>query len=194
MTDPPTPGGRAPDPPIRIRPMTRDDLPAIVRIEALSETRPWPVTAYERELSPNAGAGYFVACLADGATDRPGPGETIVGFAGMWIQADEAHVTMVAVDPCERRRHIGERLLQRLLDHARACHARDVTLEVRVSNLAACRLYRKYGFAETGCRRGYYADTGEDAIIMTTPALGDAAWCARVARLREAVSSSSPQA
>jgi len=168
-----------------IVPMTVADLPAVARIEALSEPRPWPVSAHRRELETNPNAAHFVARLTGGAESVAfGRDCPIVGFAAMWMQTDEAHVTMIAVDPAYRRRRIGLRLLVRLIDEAIARGARMVTLEVRVSNAGAARMYDQFGFAVVGHRRGYYADSGEDAAIMSTPDLSDPAWCAGFARIK----------
>ena len=88
---------------------------------------------------------------------------------------DEAHITTFAVHPAWRRQRIGERLLLAFLDLAAARHAREATLEVRLSNIAARRLYEKYGFRPVGLRPRYYSDNGEDALIMTTEPLGERA-------------------
>jgi ribosomal-protein-alanine N-acetyltransferase len=96
---------------------------------------------------------------------------------------DEAHIVAIATHPEYRRRGIGERLLSRALELAREREARAVTLEVRVSNLPAQRLYEKFGFRRVGVRRRYYTDTGEDAIIMTTPPLDDPAYQELLAHL-----------
>ena len=103
---------------------------------------------------------------------------------------DEAHVTTFAVDPRWRRRGAGERLLLGLLDIAVARHAREATLEVRLSNMPARRLYEKYGFRPVGIRPRYYSDNGEDALIMTTEPLDAAPMRERLARLRVAVDAS----
>jgi ribosomal-protein-alanine N-acetyltransferase len=97
---------------------------------------------------------------------------------------DEAHITTFAVDPAWRRQGVGETLLLALLDLALGRHAREATLEVRLSNLPARRLYEKYGFRPVGLRPRYYSDNGEDALIMTTEPLGSAAVRDRVAGLR----------
>jgi ribosomal-protein-alanine N-acetyltransferase len=97
---------------------------------------------------------------------------------------DEAHVTTFAVHPRYRRRRIGERLLLSILDLALDRHAREATLEVRLSNLAARRLYEKYGFRPVGIRPRYYSDNGEDALIMTTEPLGLPGMRDRIVRLR----------
>ena len=100
---------------------------------------------------------------------------------------DEAHVTTFAVHPAWRRRGIGERLLLAVLDTALGRHAREATLEVRLSNVAARRLYEKYGFRPVGLRPRYYTDNGEDALIMTTEPLAGPQMVERLARLRDAL-------
>jgi ribosomal-protein-alanine N-acetyltransferase len=96
---------------------------------------------------------------------------------------DEAHVTTFAVDRRWRRRGVGERLLLALLDLAVARRAREATLEVRLSNMPARRLYEKYGFRPVGIRPRYYSDNGEDALIMTSGALDSAEMAKRLAAL-----------
>jgi ribosomal-protein-alanine N-acetyltransferase len=160
-----------------IEPMTLDDLPAVRAIERASFTTPWPDDAYRSELQTNRLATYVVARA----------GEEVVGFAGLWLMVDEAHITTFAVHPAWRRRRIGERLLVALLDVAIARQAREATLEVRLSNVAARRLYEKYGFRPVGLRPRYYSDDGEDALIMTTEPLAAPDMTARVARLRAAL-------
>ncbi len=157
--------------------MTFDDLPAVHAIERASFAVPWPNDAYRNELSTNRLASYVVARADDG----------IVGFAGLWVMVDEAHVTTFAVDPRWRRRGVGERLLLALLDIAVARRAREATLEVRLSNMPARRLYEKYGFRPVGIRPRYYSDNGEDALIMTTEPLDSGSVRDRIAALRAAV-------
>jgi ribosomal-protein-alanine N-acetyltransferase len=162
---------------LRIRPMTTADLAAVQHIERASFTTPWPPQAYRQELEANRLAHYLVAELAD----------EIVAYGGVWLMVDEAHVTTFAVHPAYRRRRIGERLLLALLDIAVDRRAREATLEVRLSNLAARRLYEKYGFRPVGIRPRYYSDNGEDALIMTTEPLDSRPMQARIAGLRAAV-------
>lgn len=102
--------------------------------------------------------------------------ERILGYLGLWYMVDEAHIVAIATHPAYRRRGIGERLLARALELAREREAKTVTLEVRVSNEPAQRLYEKYGFRPVGRRPRYYTDNGEDALIMTTPSLDDPAY------------------
>ena len=95
----------------------------------------------------------------------------IVGFAGMWLAFDEAHVTTIGVDPTHRGQGLGELLLLCMFDEALTRGANWLTLEVRVTNAAAQALYRKYGFSTHGTRKRYYSDNNEDALIMWSPAL-----------------------
>jgi ribosomal-protein-alanine N-acetyltransferase len=157
--------------------MALGDLDAVQEIERRSFRTPWPSHAYRTELETNRLAHYFVAKV----------GGRVVGFGGMWVMVDEAHITTFAVDPEWRRHGIGERLLLALLDLARARNAHEATLEVRLSNLAARRLYEKYGFRPVGLRPRYYSDDNEDALIMTTEALDSPAVCERIERLRTAL-------
>jgi ribosomal-protein-alanine N-acetyltransferase len=162
--------------------MTLADVPAVQAIERASFTTPWPDDAYRSELRSNRLATYVVARL----------GERIVGFGGLWVMVDEAHITTFAVHPAWRRRGIGERLLLALLDTALAQRAREATLEVRLSNVPARRLYEKYGFRPVGVRPHYYSDDGEDALIMTTESLQAEAMHERIARLRAAIEAADP--
>ena len=163
-------------PPVRvvIEPMGLDDLPAILAIEQASFTAPWPPNAYRSELQANRLAHYLVARV-DGV---------IAAYGGMCLMVDEAHITTFAVHPAWRRQRIGERLLLAFLDIAVDRHAHEATLEVRLSNLPARRLYEKYGFRPVGLRPRYYSDDHEDALIMTTEPLSDPRMIERIARRR----------
>ncbi len=90
----------------------------------------------------------------------------VVGYAGLWLMVDEAHITAIAVAPPYRGFGIGELMMLSMTDVAREIGAQYLTLEVRVSNSVAQNLYRKYGFKDTGVRRRYYSDNNEDALIM----------------------------
>jgi [ribosomal protein S18]-alanine N-acetyltransferase len=119
---------------------------------------------------------------------RPEPNAPrIVGFAGMWSMFDEAHITTIGVEPEFRGRGLGELLLIALADEAVRRGADWLTLEVRVSNIPAQALYRKYGFTVQGVRKRYYSDNNEDAYIMWSPSLRDPAYLARYAELRDRV-------
>lgn len=153
--------------------MRSADIDAVQRIERASFSIPWPPYAYRQEIETNRLAHYIVARA----------GGEVVGFAGMWMMVDQAHVTTFAVDPAWRRQGIGARMALALLRMARTLGARNATLEVRLSNVAARRLYERFGFRPAGIRPRYYSDNGEDALIMTTDALGSPELHARIARL-----------
>lgn len=140
-------------------------------IERECFTVPWRESAYITELS-NRSAHYLAACI-DGE---------IVGYGGMWIIMDEAHITTLGVAKKHRGRKIGEQVLIALLEEAMRRKARRATLEVRESNLVAQNLYRKYGFQPAAIRRGYYTDNHENAVVMWVDNLGGVAF---VSRLRE---------
>jgi ribosomal-protein-alanine N-acetyltransferase len=159
---------------LSIEPMRLEDVAAVQAIERASFTSPWPPEAYRSELTTNRLATYLVV-RADGA---------VVGYGGVWLMVDEAHITTFAIHPRWRRRHLGARLLLALLDAAIARQAREATLEVRLSNMAARRLYERFGFRPVGLRTRYYSDDGEDALIMTTDPLAEPAMVARLAALR----------
>jgi ribosomal-protein-alanine N-acetyltransferase len=169
-------------PVLRIRPMAIADLPAVQLIERASFTTPWPPQAYRQELESNRLAAYLIGEI----------GDEIVAYGGVWLMVDEAHVTTFAVHPRYRRRGIGERLLLSLIDLSIARRAREATLEVRLSNLGARRLYEKYGFRPVGIRPRYYSDNQEDALIMTTEPLAGADMTERIARLRAQLDAAPP--
>jgi ribosomal-protein-alanine N-acetyltransferase len=97
--------------------------------------------------------------------------EAVVGYSGMWLMVDEAHITTIAVDPAYRSEGVGELLLLALLERAQDLGAAEATLECRVTNNVAQQLYRKYTFRDAGIRKRYYSDDGEDALIMTSESL-----------------------
>ena len=132
------------------------DLDDIIEVERLSFTLPWSREAFYRELTDNPYAYYIVADI-DGKA---------IGYGGVWIVVDEAHITNIAVRPEYRGKKIGETLLKQLQNLAREKGAKTMTLEVRVSNHVAQNLYRKLGFKNGGIRKGYYTDNFEDALVM----------------------------
>ena len=141
--------------------MRLEDIEAVLEIERMSFTTPWPPEAFHQELKHNRLARYAVARH----------GDAVLGFAGVWLMVDEAHITTFAVHPDWRRQGVGRRLLQALTVVAEELGAARITLEVRVSNTAAQALYRGHGFDIAGRRERYYTDDGEDAYVMTTPSL-----------------------
>jgi ribosomal-protein-alanine N-acetyltransferase len=150
-------------PPVKlsVEPMQVGDIPAVHAIESASFPTPWPPYAFRGELETNRMAHYLVVRA----------GARLVAYAGIWLMVDEAHVTTFAVLPAYRRRGIGGRLLSELIELAAQLGATVVTLEVRLSNGAARRLYQQFGFRPVGVRPRYYSDNGEDALILTTERL-----------------------
>jgi ribosomal-protein-alanine N-acetyltransferase len=140
-----------------IRRMTDKDLEEILAIEQASYRTPWSRRAFKSEVDT---AHAFPLVL--GQTDPP----SVVAYVCSWLTLDECHILNVAVHPSFRRMGLASQLIDHLLDVCRREGILRYFLEVRVSNEGAISLYRKYGFRVCGVRRRYYADTGEDALIM----------------------------
>jgi [ribosomal protein S18]-alanine N-acetyltransferase len=153
--------------------MTVADVAAVAELESRSFVTGWSSTAFQRELTQNGMARYLVL-----------EGETgLIGFAGLWLMVDEAHVVTVAVAPENRRNGYGRLLVHGLIELARGHSMPVLTLECRVSNEPARSLYRTYGFYEVGTRKAYYSDNREDAVIMTTEDIGSPAYRTRFEQL-----------
>ena len=142
--------------PLGVEPMQSQDLDEVLAIERASFSMPWSRGAFLYELEENRVARCFVVRDAT----------RVVGYICLWEVADEMHVTNIAVHPEARRRGIGRLLLTSILAEARRQRTRIVLLEVRPSNIEARGLYESFGFRVVGRRRGYYYDTGEDALVM----------------------------
>lgn len=141
---------------VTLRKLELSDLDAIERIERASYPAPWSRSMFTSELAkPSA---LSLAAVA-------GRGE-LVGYLILSRYVDAWHVMNVAVDPAWRRLGIASALLERLLADTSGDAERGHTLEVRASNLAAIRLYERFGFRPRGIRRGYYTDNREDALVM----------------------------
>src|SRR5207248_2751137 len=126
-----------------------------------------PIPSSGPDQKPRLPIPFFRWPLKPGETSERRPGH-IIGYAGMWIMVDEAHITTIAIRTAWRGRGLGELLLAALIEEASQLRAQRVTLEVRVTNETAQKLYRKYGFRQQGVRPRYYSDNSEDAYIMTT--------------------------
>ena len=136
--------------------MRRRHLRGVMAIERQVYPRPWSPSLFIAEMSEPSNRNYIVART----------GRDVVGYAGMICYGDEAHITTIAVDPDHHWRKIGTRLMYELVNAAVDMGARAVSLEVRVSNWAAQRLYGRFGFRPVGVRKNYYQETGEDALVM----------------------------
>lgn len=192
-------------------PMEVEDIPEVMAVERECFPTPWPASAYKRELRDRTTARYIVARYHGTAIKNtplrepeprrsllqiriplfskpiqvtPAPKPPIVGFAGLWLMLDEAHVTTIGVKPSHRGRGVGELLLLGLFDAALEMGASLMTLEVRVSNVVAQKLYEKYGFERVGIRKRYYSDNGEDAYIMTVTDIQSTRYRAMLERYR----------
>ena len=188
-----------------VRAMTEADILQVAAIEHESFPTTWPQTAYKRELSNNL-ARYLIVVdrshppILDvdraqhrsffGIFKRKRPTaqttEYIAGYVGVWLMVDQAHIVAIAVREAFRGLGLGELLLAEAVDLALENRQDSLTLEVRKSNLLAQRLYEKYRFLKVGVRKRYYSDNHEDAIIMTTPPIQDAAYLEHMEYLRDA--------
>jgi ribosomal-protein-alanine N-acetyltransferase len=143
---------------VDIVPMRRRHLRAVLRIEAAVYPKPWSHSLFLSELALRTTRAYFVARV----------GREVVGYAGLLMTADDGHVTTIAVAPKWQRHSVATRLMLVLARAALARGARNLTLEVRLSNHGAQDLYRRFGFSPVGVRRDYYRDDGkpQDALVM----------------------------
>src|ERR671919_148593 len=168
---------QAESPEIEITRMRRRHLRGVMAIERQVYPRPWSPNLFLAEMAEQSNRVYLVARLQ----------REVVGYGGMISYGDEAHVTNLAVDPEQHRRKIGTRLLYELVQAARSLGARAVSLEVRVSNWGAQRLYARFGFRPVGVRKNYYQETNEDALVMWTDDIQTPEYGERLARIREGV-------
>jgi ribosomal-protein-alanine N-acetyltransferase len=136
--------------------MRRRHLRGVMAIERQVYPRPWSPNLFLSEMSESRNRCYLVARI-----DRE-----VVGYGGLICYGEEAHVTNVAVDPLQHRRRIGSRILHDLIVAAADMGAEAVSLEVRVTNWGAQRLYGRFGFRPVGVRKNYYQEINEDALIM----------------------------
>ena len=135
--------------------------------------RPWSLSLFMSELALRSTRAYTVV-RADGM---------VVGYSGLMLLGEDAHITTIAVDPEWHRRGIATRMLIHIARTSVARGARHLTLEVRVTNTAAQALYRKFGFTPAGVRKNYYAETNEDALVMWANDIDDDDYAERLLRL-----------
>ncbi len=170
-------GPEAPGGPVHLVPMRRRHLRSVLKIEHQVYPRPWSLSLFLGELALRNSRHYVVARV-DGA---------VVGYAGLMLSLDEAHVTTIAVDPAWQKHGIGSRLMINLNHAALAWGAQHMTLEVRVSNTAAQHMYARFGFETEGVRKNYYAESGEDALIMWVHYIGGEHHLCRIAAIEAGI-------
>ena len=157
-----------------IRAMTTGDVARVVALEREVYPQPWSEGVFRDELSL-LNRSYLVVEEAG----------SIVAYGGMLTVERDAHITTIAVDPAARRHRLGTRLMLALVDEALAADAEHLTLEVRVTNDAAHRLYERFGFAPVGVRKNYYLT--EDALVMWAIDIDTDAYAGRIAGIRESL-------
>ncbi len=141
---------------MKSRLMTLEDLDQVLAIERKAYSTPWREETFVNELTNNDYSTYLVL-------EKDG---IIVAYGGLWNVLDESHITNIAVDPFYQRQGYGQEMMDVLQAKAIELGAKNMTLEVRVSNVAAQKLYENNGFTVEGRRVRYYSDNNEDAIIM----------------------------
>ena len=162
---------------VHLTPMRRRHLRTVLRIETEVYPRPWTTNLFVSELGMRSSRSYYVAKV----------GPTVVGYSGLMLIVEDAHVTTIAVDPAWQRHQIGSRLLLNIARDARERGARHLTLEVRVSNEPAQNMYRKFGFRPAGIRKGYYAETNEDALVMWADDIDQPEYMERLLRIESGI-------
>ena len=140
---------------IIFRQMREEDVARVAELEKICFRTPWSYNSLFGELSNEV--AYYVVAVEGGE---------VIGYAGMWVMLDEAHMTNIAVDPAHRQRGIARRMILHLMKTALQKGAERMTLEVRENNHTAQRLYASLGFGFAGIRKRYYTDTGENALIL----------------------------
>lgn len=155
---------------VRIAPLRRRHLRSVVRIEEEAYPRPWSASLFLSEIAQRSSRRYTVAVI----------GPMVVGYCGLMVVGDEGHVTTLTVDQRWQQHGIGTLLLLDLALAAPALGVHHLTLEVRVGNAPAQVIYRRFGFAPVGVRKNYYAETGEDAIIMWVRDIDSAVYADRL--------------
>lgn len=138
-----------------VRPMTKADLDAVHLIETLSFRSPWSKHSLAGELKNRV--AHYVVMERDGE---------VIGYCGMWVLFEEAHITNIAIHPDHRGNGYGKQLLLAAMEHAASFGAEMMTLEVRETNTVAQNMYAQYGFLQQGFRKKYYSDTGEGALLL----------------------------
>lgn len=140
----------------QIRPMLVEDIGAVLIVEQQSFATPWNRSAFIAELTNNQFSKYLVLEYNN----------KIIGYCGLWVVFDEAQITNIAIAPEFRGRGLGKQLLSYAIELTTKLGVIKMSLEVRVSNIVAQELYKKFGFMPGGIRKNYYVDNQEDALVM----------------------------
>ncbi|MFZ3579557.1 ribosomal protein S18-alanine N-acetyltransferase [Virgibacillus sp. DJP39] len=143
-------------PELVVRLMELTDIDAVVEVEKMSFSSAWTEDIFYQEIVNNQFAHYFVVEVD----------EKVVGYAGLWVVIDDAQITNIAIMPTLRGNKLGEKLFKYTMEQAIRLGSSRLSLEVRVSNIVAQRMYRKFGLVPGGLRKNYYTDNKEDAIVM----------------------------
>ena len=155
---------------LEVTKMRRRHLRGVMAIERQAYSRPWTPNLFMAEMSEPNNRNYLVARID----------KDVVGYAGLICYGDEAHITNIAVDPMLQGHGIAHRLLAEQIGAARELGGVAVSLEVRVTNWRAQRIYARFGFHPVGIRRNYYAELHEDALIMWTDDIRERAFRHRI--------------
>ena len=158
---------------VEITRMRRRHLKGVIAIERQVYPRPWSPNLFLSEMTELRNRCYLAARV----------GREVEGYGGVMCYGDEAHVTTIAVDPTYHRRKIGTRIMYELVQESIRLGAKAVSLEVRVSNWGAQRLYSRFGYKPVMIRKGYYQETSEDALVMWTDDIRTPEYRARLERL-----------
>src|SRR3970282_1872161 len=169
-------------PRLEVTRMRRRHLRGVMAIERQVYRRPWSPTLFLSEMSESKNRCYLVARI-----DRE-----VVGYGGMICYGEEAHITNIAVDPLRHRQKIASRVLNDLIVEAVEMGAEAISLEVRVTNWGAQRLYGRYGFRPVGVRKNYYQEIGEDALIMWLDDVQTAEYGDRLAQILWGMAAGAP--
>lgn len=141
--------------PLTLKTINNSLLPAVLELDQICFGGLWTIEGYQREIdSPNS---ELIAIVLD---------QTLIGYGCFWAIVDEAHITIIGVHPDYQHQGLGKLILLALLDRACQRQMKHATLEVRISNQSAIFLYEKFQFKVAGQRKNYYADTGENALIL----------------------------
>lgn len=136
--------------------MKAEDIPAVMEIEEICFTSRWNEEMFLYEVEDNEFGSFLVYCEND----------KIIGFIDFWITFETCQLANLAIHPDYQRHGYAKELMDTMVTYAENAGCETIMLEVRVSNLAARRLYEAYDFIEMNIRKGYYNDNGEDAIVM----------------------------